>query len=406
MKKTGIGIIGCGNISGIYFKNLALFQNTQIVACADMLLERAQAKAAEYGVPKALTVEQLLADPDVEIVINLTIPAAHHEIALAALENGKHVYGEKPFTVTREQGRKVLELANEKGLRTGCAPDTFLGGSHQTCRKLIEDGVIGQPIGATGFMLCHGHESWHPDPAFYYAKNGGGPLMDMGPYYLTDFVSLIGGIRRVTGSARATFPTRTITSEPKKGTVLEVGTPTHLAAVLDFDNGAIATLVISFDVWATALPNIEIYGTEGSLKVPDPNTFGGVVQMRRHDEKEWREVPLTHGFADNARGVGVADMAAAIESGRPHRASGALAYHVLDVMHGVLDASASGTHYTTEPFNARPAAFPTGLSGNDTVRAPLAATRSASAIDASMSQVGRIASGTYRSGAVAHHSSM
>ena len=360
MKKTGIGIIGCGNISQVYFQNLAKFQNTQIVACADMLLERAQAKAAEHGIPKALTVEQLLADPDVEIVVNLTIPVAHSEIALLALEAGKHVYGEKPFTVTREQGSKVLALANEKGLRTGCAPDTFLGGAHQTCRKLIDDGVIGEPIAVNAFMLCHGHESWHPDPAFYYSKFGGGPLMDMGPYYLTDLVSLIGGIRRVTGSARATFPTRTITSQPKHGTIIEVETPTHLSAVLDFENGAVGTLVTSFDVWAHGMPNIEIYGTEGSLKVPDPNGFGGLVQVKRMDENEWRDVAMTD-FHENGRGLGVADMAAAIETGRPHRASGDLAFHVLDVMQGVMDSSANGTHYTPESQPERPAAFPTGL---------------------------------------------
>ena len=361
MKKTGIGIIGCGNISSIYFKNLGLFQNTQVVACADMLLDRAQARAEEFGVPKALTVDQLLADPDVEIVVNLTIPVAHADVALAALEAGKHVYGEKPFTVTREQGRKVLELAKAKGLRTGCAPDTFLGGAHQTCRKLIEDGVIGEPIAANAFMLCHGHESWHPDPAFYYSKHGGGPLMDMGPYYLTDLINLIGGIKRVSGSARATFPERTITSQPKHGEKIMVETPTHLVGVFDFDNGAIGTLVTSFDVWAHGLPNIEIYGTEGSLKVPDPNGFGGKISVKRHDEKDWRDVPLTHGFAENGRGVGVADMAAAIESGRPHRASGELAFHVLDVMQGVLDASASGTAYTPESRITRPAPFPVGL---------------------------------------------
>ncbi len=361
VRKVGIGIIGCGNISGIYFQNLSKFRNTHVVACADMVAERAKAKAEEYGVPKALTVDELLSDLDVEIVVNLTIPVAHAEIAIASLEAGKHCYGEKPFTVTREQGRRVRELAAAKNLRVGCAPDTFLGGGHQTARKIIDDGIIGEPVAATAFMLCHGHESWHPDPEFYYSKHGGGPLMDMGPYYLTDLCQLIGGVKRVTGSARATFPERTITSKPKYGKKVEVETPTHLAAVLDFANGAIGTLVTSFDVWAHQLPNIEIYGTEGSMRVPDPNGFGGTVLVKRMDESDWREVPLTHGFADNSRGVGVADMASAIASGRPHRASGDLAYHVLDVMHGVLDASASGAHYTPEYTPDRPAAFPTGL---------------------------------------------
>ncbi|HZO91686.1 MAG TPA: Gfo/Idh/MocA family oxidoreductase [Chthonomonadaceae bacterium] len=359
--KVNVGIVGCGNISGIYFRNLKKFRNTEVVACADLIPERARAKAEEHGVPKALTVEQLLNDPDVELVVNLTIPVAHAEIALASLEAGKHTYGEKPFTVTREQGRKVLELARAKNLRVGCAPDTFLGGGHQTCRKLIDEGVIGEPIGATAFMLCHGHESWHPDPEFYYARTGGGPLMDMGPYYVTALVNMIAGIQRVTGSARITFPERTITSQPKHGKKIEVETPTHIAGVLDFANGAIGTLVTSFDVWAHQLPNIEVYGTEGSLRVPDPNGFGGTVLVKRMDEKEWREVPLTHGFAENARGLGVADMAAAIRTGRPHRASGDMAYHTLDVMQGILDASESGTHYRPESPVERPAALPTDM---------------------------------------------
>lgn len=358
---TKIGIIGCGNISGIYFQSGKRFQNIEIVACADMVLDRAKAKAEEYGVPKALTVEQLLADPDVEIVINLTIPKAHSEVALAVLESGKHVYGEKPFTVNREQGLKVLDLARQKGLRTGCAPDTFFGGSHQTCRKLIDDGVIGEPIAATGFMMGHGHKSWHPDPGFYYAREGGGPLLDMGPYYVTALVNMIGGVRRVTGSARATFPQRTITSQPKKGEVITVETPTHISGTLDFENGAIATLVTSFDVWAHQHSNIEVYGTEGSMLVPDPNGFGGVVKVKRMGETEWREVPLTHGFAENSRGVGVADMALAIQENRPTRASGELAYHVLDVMLGILDASESGKHLELTSGVERPAALPTGL---------------------------------------------
>lgn len=204
-KTTKVGIIGCGNISGIYFQTAKRLASIEMVACADMLLDRAKAKAAEYGVPKALTVDQILADPDVEIIINLTIPKAHAEVAIASLENGKHVYSEKPFALRRDEGLKVLQVAKEKGLRTGGAPDTFFGAAHQTCRKLIDDGVIGEPIAGTGFMLGHGHESWHPAPEFYYAP-GGGPLLDMGPYYITALVNMIGGVKRVSGSARATLP--------------------------------------------------------------------------------------------------------------------------------------------------------------------------------------------------------
>ncbi|HLI48721.1 MAG TPA: Gfo/Idh/MocA family oxidoreductase [Chthonomonas sp.] len=358
---TRIGIIGCGNISDIYFEAGKRFRNLEIVACADLLMERAKEKAEKHGVPKALSVDQLLSDPDVEIVVNLTIPKAHAEVALAALEAGKHVYGEKPLAVSREQGRRMVSLAKQKGLRIGCAPDTFLGGGHQTCRKLIDDGVIGEPVAASAFMLCHGHESWHPDPEFYYDKEGGGPLLDMGPYYLTALVNMIGGIRRVAGAACITFPERTITSQKKYGTKIVVGTPTHIASTLDFHTGAIATLVTSFDVWAHHMPNIEVYGTEGSLLVPDPNGFGGRVLVKRHDEPEWREVSLVYGYTGNARGLGVADMAAAIRSGRAHRASGDLAFHVLDVMLGILESSEQNKHYFPETAVDRPKALPLGL---------------------------------------------
>lgn len=344
MEKIKAGIIGCGNISGIYLKNGTSFESYEVVACADLDLARAEAKAQEYGI-RALRPEVLLADPDIQIVINLTIPAVHAQVCLQALEAGKHVYVEKPLAVTREDGQAILALAQRKGLRVGCAPDTFLGGGIQTCRALIDEGAIGVPIAATAFMMSRGHEHWHPDPQFYY-EAGGGPMFDMGPYYLTALVALLGPIRRVTGSARISFPQRTISSQPKAGTVIEVKTPTHVAGVLDFEDGAIATLVTSFDIkGGTSLPNIEIYGSEGSLRVPDPNTFGGPVFIRRPGQTEWEEVPLTHGYTGNSRGVGVADMAEAIRVNRPHRASGALGYHVLDAMHGFQDASVSGKHY-------------------------------------------------------------
>jgi predicted dehydrogenase len=360
VKPVKIGIIGCGNISGIYFKAGKTFDILDIVACADLDPERAKAKAAEHGVPKACTVEALLADPEIRIVVNLTIPNAHYSVCKAALEAGKNVHVEKPLSITREEGRELLDIAAAKGLRVGCAPDTFLGGGLQTCRKLIDDGVIGEPVGATAFMLCHGHESWHPDPAFYY-KVGGGPMFDMGPYYLTALIALIGGIRRVTGSTRITFPERTITSQPRQGTKVTVDVPTHVAGIMDFDNGAIGTILTSFDVWASQLPNIEIYGTEGSMRVPDPNGFGGQVRVRRMGESDWRDVPLTHGFAENSRGIGVADMAYALQSGRPHRASGQLGCHVLEAMHGFHIASDLGRHYEMQSKAERPAPLPTGL---------------------------------------------
>jgi len=360
MEKTKVGIVGCGNISWIYLKTCKAFENLDTVACADIVPERAQARAKEFGIPRACSVEELLDDPEIRIVLNLTIPKAHFPVALAALKAGKSVHNEKPLTLAREEGRKLLATAKRKGLRVGAAPDTFLGAGLQTCRKLIDDGAIGQPIGATAFMLCHGHESWHPDPEFYY-KPGGGPMFDMGPYYLTALVSLMGPVRRVTGSARITFAERTITSQPKNGTKVQVEVPTHVAGVMDFANGAVGTIITSFDVWASVLPCIEIYGTEATLSVPDPNGFGGPVRLRRPGDKDWREMPLTHSYADNSRGIGVADMAAAIRSNRPHRAGGDMAYHVLDIMHAFHDASAGGKHVNLKSTCERPKPLPMGL---------------------------------------------
>jgi predicted dehydrogenase len=282
------------------------------------------------------------------------------EVCLAALNAGKHVYVEKPLAITREDGKKVISLAKEKGLRVGSAPDTFLGGGIQTCCKLIEDGWIGQPVAATAFMTCHGHESWHPDPEFYY-EVGGGPMFDMGPYYLTAMIAMMGPVRRVTGSARMTFPQRTITSAPKYGKIIDVEVPTHVAGVLDFKNGAVGTIITSFDIWSAQLPRIEIYGSEGTLSVPDPNTFGGPVFVKRAGAAEWSQIPLTHGFAENSRGIGAADMAFALQSGRPHRANGEMAYHVLDIMHAFHDASDSGSHIELESSCDKPMPFPLGL---------------------------------------------
>ena len=356
--ETRVGIIGCGNISGIYLTNCRKLPGLALVACADLDMARARAKAAEHGI-RAATVDELLADPDIDLVINLTIPAVHAEVSMSALAAGKHVYTEKPLATRRADGAATLALAREKGLRVGSAPDTFLGGGLQTCRKLIDDGAIGEPVAAVAFMTGHGPEGWHPDPEFFY-KPGAGPMFDMGPYYLTALVSLLGPIARVTGSARSSFPERTIGSGPKQGQKIAVETPTHVAGVLDFAGGAVATLITSFDVWAANLPRIEIYGSEGSLSVPDPNTFGGPVRIRLAGDKEWRDVPLTHGYTENSRGLGVADMASAIREGRPHRASGELAYHVLDVMAAFEEASTAGRHVAITSGPPRVAALPAG----------------------------------------------
>lgn len=353
-----IGIIGCGNISNAYLDGARRFPILQTVAVADLDLARAQEKAARYYV-KAYSVDELLSDPSIDLVINLTVPKVHASINQKILNAGKHAYTEKPFALNLGDGKKVIDLAKKKGLRVGCAPDTFLGGGIQTARKLIDDGEIGEPIAAIGNMASHGPEAWHPDPEFIY-QHGAGPMLDMGPYYITALVNLLGPIRRVTGSARISFQERTVGSGKKAGNKIPVEIPTHYAASYDFVVGAIASLNISFDVWSHTLPIIEVYGSKGSLRVPDPNTFGGVVEVRRSDEKEWRSIPLTH--SDQVcRSIGVADMAVAIRNGRPHRASGELALHVLEAMLAVQLASDRGAHVTLETTTDKPKALPTGL---------------------------------------------
>jgi predicted dehydrogenase len=357
--KLKAGIIGCGTISASYFKGLQPFGIVEIAACADLELSRAQARAVEFCVPKACSVEELLRDPDLTIVINLTIPKAHAEINLAAIHAGKHVYCEKPLATTRDDGRKILEVAKSKHVRVGCAPDTFLGGGIQTCRKLIDDSAIGAPVAATAFMANHGPESWHPNPDFYY-RPGGGPMHDMGPYYLTALVSLLGPIKSVAASTRISFPERLITSQPLSGTKVTVEVPTHYSGVIDFASGAVGTIVMSFDVWGHHLPRVEIHGTEGSLSVPDPNRFDGPVRLRKARESEWIEVPLTHS-AEVGRGIGVADLAYSIVSGRPHRANSDLAYHVLDAMCSFDEAGKSRRSLDLASTCARPDALPLGL---------------------------------------------
>ncbi len=356
--QTRVGIVGCGNIFPAYVRGCSAFEILEVAACADLDLARAQARADEFGI-RALSPEELVASPDIDLVINLTTPAAHAQVSLMAITAGKHVYQEKPFAITRADGQRLLAAAAARGVRIGCAPDTFLGGGLQTCRKLIDDGWIGTPVAATAFMLSHGPESWHPSPDFFY-KTGGGPMFDMGPYYLTALIHLLGPVERVTGSARVTFLERVATSPALFGQRIGVDIPTHVAGIMEFAAGPVATITTSFDVWSHNLPCIEIYGSEGSLSVPDPNTHGGPVLVRRGGAQEWHEVPLV--FSGSvARGIGVADMAYGLRSGRPHRASGELAYHVLDLMHAFHDASDSGQHITVASACERPAPLPLGL---------------------------------------------
>jgi predicted dehydrogenase len=354
---VNVGVIGCGNISGIYLEAGKKFDILNIAACADLDMARAEAQAAKYGVPHVCTVAELLADPSIELIVNLTVPQAHAAVALAALEAGKNVYNEKPLAIERAEARQLLDLAKTRGLRVGGAPDTFLGGGLQTCRQLIDEGAIGAPVGATAFMMSRGPERWHPNPDFFYQR-GAGPMFDMGPYYLTALATLLGPVQRVTGSARISFPQRPIFSQPHYGEVIEVTTPTFISGVLDFASGPVGTIITTFDVWHAELPRIEIYGADGTLGLPDPNTFGGPVRLRRAGEQNWQDIPLTHGYIENSRGLGLADLAYGLRTGRPHRASGELAYHVLDIMHAFHDASREGRHIALESTLERPAALP------------------------------------------------
>jgi len=359
MEKVNIGIIGCGNISSIYLEKSQTFDILKVAACADLIQSRAEAQGTKFGV-KPCSVQDLLSNPEIEIVVNLTTPEAHASVAFDALMAGKSVYNEKPLAISLLDAKEMIKIAHDKGSRIGCAPDTFLGAGLQTCRSVLDSGMIGRPVAATAFMLCHGHESWHPSPEFYY-QVGGGPMFDMGPYYLTALIHLIGPVRRVCGSASISFSTRLITSQPKNGKEIHVEVPTHVVGVLDFANGALGTIITSFDVWQHSLPRIEVYGTEGTLRVPDPNGFGGLVEVCKAGNSEWQIIPYTHDYADNSRSLGVADMAHAIRSGRKHRASGALAYHVLDIMHAVHEASSEEKYMVIDSLVERPAPFPTGM---------------------------------------------
>jgi len=366
LRKVKIGIIGCGVISNIYLKNCTqMFDNiVEVKAVADLVPELAQKRAEEYGIPHVYTVDELLADPEIEIVLNLTAPAAHAPLNLRALTAGKHVYTEKPFALTREDAEEVLQLAESKGLLVGCAPDTFMGAGIQTCRKLIDDGWIGKPYAASGTIIM-GNASGGMHPNFQnFLKLGGDPIMDMGPYYLTALVTLLGPVRRVTGSAQQLNKEITI-KNPKShayGKTVPVEAPTNVTAVLDFRDGAVASLQACKEAFGYS-PRLEVYGTEGILYVPDPNFFGGAVSVKLSNG-ETKEIPHSHVYAEEGRGIGIADMAYAIQFGRANRASGRLASHILDISLGIFEASEQGRHVTLQSTVERPAPLPLGLKYN------------------------------------------
>jgi len=354
--KLRVGIMGMGNISPAYVDGVRAFDILELAACADIDAARAQAAAERHNIPRALLPDDLLADPNIDLVVNLTVPAVHAEVSRKILAAGKHVYSEKPLATTLEDGRSILDLAEKKGLRVGCAPDTFLFAPHQTARRLVDDGVIGRPVAAVGFMMGHGPEGWHPNPDFFYAP-GGGPMFDMGPYYITCLVNLLGAVTSVSAVARPSFPERTAGDGHK----IPVSVPTHYAGTLDFASGAIGTLITSFDIWGHHLPQMEIYGETGSLTIPDPNGHDPRhVNLFDTKTREWVPQPLT--YEDNwKRGIGIADMAYAIHSGRPHRASGALAYHVLEVMRAYEISTETGTAVKIASRPEQPKTLPLDL---------------------------------------------
>ncbi|GAA4194711.1 Gfo/Idh/MocA family oxidoreductase [Gryllotalpicola kribbensis] len=337
-----VGVIGVGVISKQYFASLPKLPNLKLVAVADLNEPRAAEVAAEQGVV-ARTVDELLASDDIDAVINLTIPAAHVEVGLRALAAGKHVFAEKPLGLSTAEAKPLIDAqsgvdARGRALRVGSAPDTVLGTGIQTARKVVDDGTIGEVLGASVHWSAPGHERWHPAPAFYY-QPGGGPLYDMGPYYLTSLVHLLGPVVRVSGVARRSARERTIATGPNAGTVLPVDVDTHITALLEHASGVASSVTVSFEVWATRSPLFEVYGSQGTLAVPDPNRFSDPVEVFTAASGEWAPVPESAGYRDAGRGYGLADLAAAIAAGTPHRASGELAFHVLDIMESILTAA-------------------------------------------------------------------
>ena len=344
MKK--VGMVGVGCISGIYLKNFAnVFKDVELVAVCDLIRERAEKAQKEYNIPKLYdTMHELFADPEIDIVLNITRPYQHYEVSKAALLAGKHVYCEKPLGADLAEGEELVKLAEERGLWIGGAPDTFMGAGIQTCRKLMDEGLIGTPVGGRFVMASHGVESWHPDPDFYYQR-GGGPLFDMGPYYLTAMINLLGGIKEATAYCNTALPERLITAEPHVGEIIKVNTPTHFEAFITMESGLRVSMLTSFDIYQSKQTNIEIYGTRGTLYVPDPNCFGGKVMFFNGETKQLEEYPLTFDYAENSRCLGLDDMAKAIEAGRPGRTTYRQTFHVLEAMAGIMESAETGKPY-------------------------------------------------------------
>ncbi len=363
-RKLGVGIIGSGNIAATYLGLAPLFRGIEMRACSDIDMAAAEARAEEFGV-RAQSVPALLAADDIDIVVNLTIPAAHYEVSRAILEAGKHLYSEKPFVLSVEEGQDLAERAARKGLRIGSAPDTFLGGAHQLARELIDSGRLGRITSGTCHVMSHGMEHWHPNPDFFF-QPGGGPILDLGPYYIANLIQLIGPVKKVAALATIPAKERTITSQPRHGEKITVATPTTIHALMEFENGAAVTFNASWDVWQHGHAPMELYGEIGTVHVPDPNFFGGDVVFTNGGDQvseppQWDHPFAVHnqehanGMRANYRTAGLADMALAIAEGRAHRCSLDLALHTIDVMTGILESGESGRFVAMRTGCERPA---------------------------------------------------
>lgn len=375
-KSFRVGLIGCGRISDIYLKTLSKFDWIEVVACASLDADESRAKAAQYGIARSCSPDDIFADPSIDCVLNLTIPSAHAAVSRQALLAGKHVYSEKPFVTDLAEGRELLAIAQDKVLLIGNAPDTFLGGRWQTVRRLIDDGAIGRPTGVFAHVGTHGTERHHPNPDFYYQR-GGGPLMDLGPYYLTAMVFCLGPIARVSGMSRRTFDQRMIENGPRNGEWMSVEVDTHSLSMLEFESGAIGSMTMSFDIWDSETPRFEIYGEDGTICIPDPdpvhgaNVFQGEVWLKTRETSRWSHQPRLvgrenwdmaenlNGFNEDSRGLGLVDLALAVRQGRQPKANGALAYHISDVMQAIEDAAKERCNKTIHSRCVRPDPMPT-----------------------------------------------
>jgi predicted dehydrogenase len=368
-----IGIVGCGNVSGDYFESCATHPELDVVACADADSAAAERQAEKYGVACVQPPVELLSNPDIELVVNLTPPAVHADVTLQAIEGGKHVFTEKPLAPTLEVAGEIISRAREAKVEVGCAPATFLGGGLQTCRKVVDDGWIGEPVAATAFFTSRGYEHWHPYVDFFYAP-GGGPMLDVGPYLVTALVHLLGPVSRICASTKRFSDTRARPLSSRGTGEISVGVATHAAGTIDFETGAVATVITSWEMWSTRLPYMEIYGTEGTLSVPNPDEFSGTPLVRRGaladlaqvptppGGGEWHEIPMTH-RGDVGRGIAIADMVDALRTGRGFRANSEFAYHALEVLLAFDKSSETGSHVLPRSTCERPAALPAVAAG-------------------------------------------